>query len=31
VQVRDGTLQLELKAHEGETLLGGLEIVRDAD
>lgn len=31
VQVTDGSLQLELKAHEGDTLLGGLEIVRGAD
>jgi hypothetical protein len=31
VRVSDGTLQLELMAHEGDTLLGGLEVVRDSD
>ncbi len=31
VQVTDGSLQLELMAQEGDTLLGGLEILRDSD
>jgi hypothetical protein len=31
VRVSDGTLQLELTAQEGDTLLGGLEVVRDSD
>jgi hypothetical protein len=31
VIVSNGTLVLDLTAHEGDTLLGGLEVVRDAD